>query len=187
MSRSLLWATWPCALLGTSGENRQRMSMGLPTRGTGNCSMYLPIAPISGSGLLPGALTSQHSGQPCPCSQGKPLQRGCSALQEKCSVRGWGRAMQPSHPLWGLTASGLKKGRCGYLENTNCLCHRCKDQAPENSSANLTPTEHLNETERLASSSPLLERHSKTKAIIVGRSAPNQPWGAKMLPEDALD
>ena len=46
-------------LLGTSGENRQRTSKGWPTRGTGNCGMYLPIAPISGSGLLPGV--SAHS------------------------------------------------------------------------------------------------------------------------------
>lgn len=112
--QSLLWATWPqpCRPLSKAG-----MSMGWPTRGTGNCSMYLPIAPISGSGLLPGALTSALPGQPCPLQPGKALQLG-AAVHCRKSVR-TGAEAGPSHPLWGLTASARR--RCGPAENIT-LC-----------------------------------------------------------------
>lgn len=115
------------ALLGTSGENRQRMSMGWPTREAENCGMYLPIAPISGSGLLPGALTSQHFwANHAPCSQGKPSNG--AAVHYKKSIRTGAEAGPCNHLiLCGASQHLLKKGRCGYLENTNCLCHRCKD------------------------------------------------------------
>ena len=98
-------------LLGTSGENRQRTSKGWPTRGTGNCGMYLPIAPISGSGLLPGALTSQNfQANHAPCSQGKPSNR--AIVHCKKSIRTGAEAVPCNHLILcgGLTASA-KEGK----------------------------------------------------------------------------
>ena len=126
MSRSLLGASWTQLCWGPLGRTGRGCPRAGPPGGQGNVICIYPSPFISGPGLLPGALTSQHFwANHAPCSQGKPSNG--AAVHYRKSVR-TGAVVVPCNHLilcGGLTASA-KEGKM-WISGEHRLCHKCKD------------------------------------------------------------